>query len=75
MKKKKVFITKCPDCGSRKYVLSVFGAICPDCFYKEKPETYLEIFKNWDAKLKTLLGFAFVVCGAYLLINELLKED
>ncbi len=38
---KEVFITKCPKCGSRKYVLSIFGAICPDCFYKEKAEKYI----------------------------------
>jgi NAD-dependent SIR2 family protein deacetylase len=29
-------ITKCPKCSSRKYVISIFGSICPDCFYEEK---------------------------------------
>lgn len=32
-------ITKCPKCGSRKFVISIFGSICGDCFYEEKGES------------------------------------
>ena len=41
-KDKKVFVTRCPNCQSRNYVLSIFGAICPNCFYEEPPEVYLK---------------------------------
>ena len=26
----------CPKCRSEKFVISVFGSICGDCFYEEK---------------------------------------
>lgn len=29
-------ITKCPKCGSRKFVISVFGSVCENCFHEEK---------------------------------------
>ena len=32
---KKTPLTKCPKCKSRKFVISVFGSICGDCFYEE----------------------------------------
>jgi hypothetical protein len=28
--------TKCPKCGSDKYIESIFGSICPDCFYEQE---------------------------------------
>lgn len=34
--KKKGKTTKCPNCHSRKFVISIFGSICQDCFYEEK---------------------------------------
>ena len=34
--KQHTWITKCPKCGSRKFVISIFGSICGDCFYEEK---------------------------------------
>lgn len=45
-------LTKCPACGSRKYVISIFGRICPDCFYEEKNDTSVSdccgSTINWD---------------------------
>ena len=35
-KEDRTMITKCPSCGSRKFVISIFGSICGDCFYEEK---------------------------------------
>lgn len=37
-KEERTKITKCPECGSRKFVISVFGSICEDCLYEEKIE-------------------------------------
>ena len=34
--KDRTITTKCPKCGSRKFVISIFGSICGDCFYEEK---------------------------------------
>jgi len=45
-KEKKDFTTKCPKCGSRKYNLSVSGAVCPDCGFKEKADIYLTMPKQ-----------------------------
>jgi len=36
MKKKKLILNKCPKCGKDGFIISVFGAICRDCFYEEK---------------------------------------
>ena len=29
---------KCPNCGSDKYVISIFGSICPVCLYDPKKD-------------------------------------
>lgn len=50
--KQEPFITKCPKCGSRKYVMSIFGKICPDCFYEEKGEATKKC--NWAVLEKIL---------------------
>ena len=33
--KERTKITKCPKCGSRRFIISIFGSICPECFYEE----------------------------------------
>ena len=32
--KKQIF--KCPKCGSKNFVVSIFGQICPDCLFEQK---------------------------------------
>lgn len=34
-KKNKLPLAKCPDCGKKKLIVSIFGSICQNCFYKE----------------------------------------
>lgn len=36
MKAQRDLYCKCPKCGSSKFVISIFGSICGDCFYEEK---------------------------------------
>ena len=35
-RKDRTIVTKCPNCGSRKFVIGLFASICGDCFYEEK---------------------------------------
>jgi len=45
-KKEKTKITKCPRCGSRKFCISIFGSICPDCFYEDDKSRHTNWYKR-----------------------------
>ena len=46
---KKRHHTLCPKCGGEKFVKSVFGSICGECFYEEK-NTSEKGFQDGHAK-------------------------
>ena len=56
--KKRTTTTKCPKCGSRSFVISIFGSICGKCFYKEKVKEKRTPKKEfWEKDLLDLLEF------------------
>jgi len=50
---KKVFITKCPKCGSRKYFMDNYGIHCPDC--EKGKSNQPEQNKGWKEQVLTIL--------------------
>lgn len=44
--KPKVYI--CPNCGSDRYISSILGCICPECFYE--PKLKIKILNDSDLR-------------------------